>query len=271
MSQQQDLRTVTSRLSAEWTTQALQARLDAAGLKTDLSSVPAAKVPETFLDSMRPLLDTPVGALTVDQIRAITSEVEAKGSALATSPYQQFNYQVRETEHGLEATFRLKAGQCLRDVLNATISSYDQNARPKQKTNLEKLMCRGAIESSADFINTQLKEDATFTLTILRDAASKSRDEVMNTETGQIKIVNGMVATERAVMLVAAALHIDRSVAQGVLLTPFEPQGDLLEGKIVRTRTGAVYLSPEGLNACYVGDGNCFDDVVAAGSPFPGV
>ncbi len=82
MSQQQDLRTVINNLATEETIEALQARLDAAGLKTDLSAVPAGRVSETFASAISTLLDRPAGDLTIDQIRAITAEVHATSAAL---------------------------------------------------------------------------------------------------------------------------------------------------------------------------------------------
>lgn len=85
MSQQQDLRTVISNLPAEESFQGLQDRLDVAGLETDLSAVAAERVPETFVNAMQTLLEKPVGDLTLNQIRAITAEVNAAKTALAAA------------------------------------------------------------------------------------------------------------------------------------------------------------------------------------------
>lgn len=82
MSQQQDLRTVISNLPAKENIAALQARLEAAGLDTNLSSAPAGQVAESFITTMSTLLERPAGELTLNQIRAITAEVKATSNAL---------------------------------------------------------------------------------------------------------------------------------------------------------------------------------------------
>ena len=88
VSPQQYLRNFITNFAAKETTESLQARLNSAGLKTDLSSVAAEDVSEAFINAMFTLLERPISELTPEQIRAITAEVKATNAPSSTSPPQ---------------------------------------------------------------------------------------------------------------------------------------------------------------------------------------
>jgi hypothetical protein len=88
MNPQEYLKNLITKCAAQEATEALQARLDSAGLQTDLSGIPAAEVSEAFINAMSFLLERPISELTSEQIRAITAKVTATSTGLEEASQQ---------------------------------------------------------------------------------------------------------------------------------------------------------------------------------------
>lgn len=88
MNPKEYLKNFITNCAAQEATDTLQARLDLAGLQTDLSRIPATEVSEAFISAMSLLLERPISDLTSEQIRAITAEVKATNAPSPTFPPQ---------------------------------------------------------------------------------------------------------------------------------------------------------------------------------------
>ena len=104
---------------------------------------------------------------------------------------------------------------------------------------------------------------------MIKGSTDKSLDQQMDRESRRLLFIDSeeVFGKPRPEITAVAALKIVKSISEGIVVKPGEPEGDALEGKASRTLGGGcVVLYDDGLDALGWHDGDAVHDVGCAGS-----
>ncbi len=183
------------------------------------------------------------------QIAQYAPEAQAGGAAVQPAPgpeavpaHEQFKLTEKDTALGKEYSFTLEPGQCIREVFDAANESYARLASPQQKELISGAVYHGALYNDAG-VDVPVTERTTFTVRpMIKGSTAKRLDQQMDSETGRLIFIDSeeVHGKPRPEIAAVAALKLVKSVSEGILVTPGQPQGDALEGKWSRALGGGL-------------------------------
>ena len=204
------------------------------------------------------------------RVTAALAALKGETSARSSAPhaYEQFNLTEIDTDLGRQYSFTLQPGQCIRDIFDAANTSYDAHASDAQKNLISAAVYKGSLYNDPK-VDEPVTEVTTIVVRpVIKGSWNKTLDQQMD-RTGKLIFIDSedVHGKPRPEITAIAALKLDKSVANGILVRPDEPDGDALENKVVRALGGgAVGLYSVGLHAIGCYDVGAFRHVVCAGS-----